>query len=237
VLFVTLYSISFTQHTVFSVNGVLLLFLQQSVGGLVYGLVVGFIFYYLIVSIDDDIMTILLTIALVTGGYTLAFYLGISPLLAMVTAGIVIGNYNRYALMTPLSRQYLSIFWEIIDELLNAVLFMLIGFEISVIHASWQIIVAGICTIPIVLFVRYIIVLVLLTATQSRYQREPYSVSILTWGGVRGGLAVALALSIPIIEVRTILLPITYAVVLFSILVQGLTVNPLINMAYRLKNN
>ncbi|MCP3681004.1 MAG: sodium:proton antiporter [Gammaproteobacteria bacterium] len=236
VLFMTIYSIAFSSgHP--TANGVICLFLRESVGGITCGLVLGFIAYWLMKSIDNYEIEILLTIALVIGGYTFAQYLEISGLLAMVTAGIFVGNYRRDRFMSEQTRRYLNNFWHIIDELLNAILFLMIGFAILVIHATYWQIIAAVVTIPLVLIVRYIVVAAPLTLIRPWHKTIPYSVTILTWGGLRGGLAVALALSLPSGSIRDEIMPMTYAVVLFSVLVQGMTVKPLVNRAKRVINN
>lgn len=231
VLFVTLYSIAFAT-TAPTVTGVLLLFAQQTLGGIVYGLLLGMLGCWLIKPIQDSKMAVLVTISLVMGGYTLAEHiLNVSGLLAMVTSGIFIGNYRRDQLMCTTQRQYLYNFWEVIDELLNAVLFLMIGFEIVVIHASWQVIFTAIMAIPTILVVRWLTVALPLSMMRLWRTHIPFSIRILTWGGLRGGLAIALAFTIPKGDAQSIILPLTYAVVIFSILIQGSTIKPLIKAA------
>lgn len=229
VLFVTSFAIAFTTTTQVTASSVVILFLREAVGGLVYGVVLGWVVANLMKAIDDSQVEILLSIALVTGGYTLAQRMGISGPLAMVASGIFIANYKRETLMSAFTRRRLESFWELIDELLNIILFLLLGFEILLVHFTPIRVVIGACAIPIVMFSRYITVAIpTYFFKKYRGRQEPYTLSILTWGGLRGGLAVALALTVPSGVVRTELLVLTYSVVLFSILVQGLTIKSLV---------
>jgi len=230
VLFATLYSLTF-DGTPITFEHVSLLFLKQAVGGIAYGLLLGYVTNGLIKSINDHRIAILLTLGAVTGGYTFALWLGISGPLAMVVAGILVGNHHiRNKERTKMS-EALDTFWEVIDEILNAVLFLLIGFELLTIQASGLQIVAIIGAIPLVLFVRLMTVSIPMKFIQLRRQHGPYTIAILTWGGLRGGLAVALALSLPPSDYRNFILAMTYGVVAFSIIVQGLTVKPLTQLA------
>lgn len=229
VIFLTLYQIAFTQEAI-SASSVILLFLQQAIGGLVYGLILGLVGSWLIKFADDHKIEILITIAVATGGYTLAQTLGISGPLAMVTAGIMIGNYAKNKYMREESQKVLDEFWELIDEILNAVLFLLIGFEILLVFTGKNYIFAGLWAIPIVLFTRYVTVAIPMSLFKIKRNYCPYMVSILVWGGLRGGLAVALALALPPGEYRQLILIMTYAVVCFAVIVQGITVSPLVKL-------
>lgn len=230
VIFATVYALTFN-HTPITFKNVSLLFLKQAVGGIAYGLLLGSVTNRLIKGIKDHHIAILLTLGAVTGGYTFALWLGISGPLAMVVAGILVGNKNLRSKEQSTMSESLSTFWEVIDELLNAVLFLLIGFELLTIQASgWQII-AIIGAVPLVLLVRLLTVAIPMKFIQLRRQHGPYTIAILTWGGLRGGLAVALALSLPTSHYRNFILAMTYGVVAFAIIVQGLTIKPLARLA------
>jgi CPA1 family monovalent cation:H+ antiporter len=170
---------------------------------------------------------VLLTLGLVMGTYSFAHTIHVSGPIAIVIAGLLIGNHGRTLAMSEKTREHLDAFWELIDEILNAVLFLLIGLEILVLTFSGQYWLAGLLTIPIVLFARFVSVAVPITALKWRRKFTPGVIKILTWAGLRGGISVALALSLPASPERNIILALTYTVVLFSILVQGLTIGKL----------
>lgn len=233
VIFLTLYQLTFN-GTPITFKAVSLLFLQQAVGGITYGLLLGFIAQKFISSCKDHRIAILITLAVVTGGYNLALSMDISGPLAMVVAGIFVANTtsNRAKNKTNATiRQTLHLFWEIIDDILNAILFLLIGFELLAINANWQHILLALAIIPIVLIIRLITVALPINLLQRNSKPEPYTITILTWGGLRGGLAVALALALPPDGYRDLILTLTFAVVAFAIIVQGLTIKPLARLA------
>ncbi|MEE4376033.1 MAG: sodium:proton antiporter [Candidatus Competibacteraceae bacterium] len=213
-----------------TVGSALLLFVEEALGGIVFGLVIGFIAYQMLKSIDSYDVEILITLALVLGGYALAIHLHVSGPIAMVVAGLMIGNHGRNFAMSETSRENLDTFWELIDEILNAVLFVLIGLEVIILTFEGRYLLAAVLMIPCVLLIRFICVGVPIRIMRQRFHIEfsPHAVKILTWGGIRGGISVALALSLPAGSEREILLAITYVVVLFSILVQGLTIGRLV---------
>lgn len=227
VIFLSLYQIAYVT-TDLTWTSVSVLFLREAIGGILYGMLLGLTTYWLIKPIDDHKVEILLTLGVVTGGYTFAQWLDISGPLAMVVAGIFLGNRGRNFSMSKKSRDSLDTFWELVDEILNAVLFLLIGFELLVIDVKHNDLWAAILAVPLVLLVRLITV----SAPMSVFKRwktyHPYTISILVWGGLRGGLAVALALSLPPGRPRDIILAMTYAVVMFAVIVQGLTIKPLV---------
>jgi CPA1 family monovalent cation:H+ antiporter len=224
VLFVTLYHLTFTSEAI-TITHITLLFLQRSLGGIAFGLILGMLTYWLMRPVDDHKIAILFTIALVTGGYTLAQALDISGPLAMVTTGIFIASNKNKIFRSKINQEHLESFWELIDELLNAILF---GFEILLVRFSLWLIIAAFCAVIVVLLVRLITIAIPMRFAKYWREYPPNTVRILTWGGLRGGLAVALALSIPAGSVSNILLPMTYVVVLFSILIQGSTIKWLV---------
>lgn len=199
-------------------------------GGIVFGIVLGAILYYLIKSIDSYQEEVLLTLAGVLGGYALASHWHLSGPLAMVMVGLMVGNRGRELAMSDKTRHYIDLFWELIDEILNAILFVLIGLEVVMIAYSGNLFIAGGLTIIIALLARLIVV-GMTTKTFSHQLNLPIGAwKVLTWGGLRGGISVALVLQLPTGSERDILLALTYAVVVFSILVQGLSIGKVAKM-------
>jgi CPA1 family monovalent cation:H+ antiporter len=158
------------------------------------------------------------------GGYALAKAIHVSGPIAMVVAGLLIGNKGRYLAMSDQTRARLDSFWELMDEILNAVLFLMIGLEVIILAVAGNYVIAGLLMIPVVLLARFVSVGVPVTLLRGRRGFSSGAVRIMTWGGLRGGISVALALSIPTGAERDILLTVTYIVVVFSIVVQGLTI-------------
>ena len=203
-------------------------------GGIFLGGVIGYVAYWMLKTIDNYQVEILITLALVTGGYQLAASWHLSGPLAMVVAGLMIGNHGRLMAMSDTTRDHLDLFWELVDEILNALLFLLIGLEIFVLTWSGQAFSAGLVLIVVVLASRMIAVSLPVQALKRARTFSPGIVRILTWGGLRGGISVALALALPKDgsldeESRQAILMATYLVVIFSIAVQGLTLKPLIS--------
>lgn len=209
-----------------ALNGVLIgkLFLQEAVGGLLFGAILGYIGYYALRAIDDYKVEVLVTLAIVTGGYFIAGHLHISGPLAMVVAGIITGNKVKEEVLSRISRDYLGKFWELIDEILNAILFLLIGLEMLIIKIDTTILMIGCISILVVLLARLVSVFLPILLLGYKVRFEKHAVAILTWGGLRGGLSVALALSLSPQMHRDEFVLITYIIVVFSILVQGLTI-------------
>lgn len=227
VVFLVLLTLLQNPDTV-TVGQVAILFAQEAIGGVVFGLLLGSVGYYLIKTIDNYIVEILLTLALVMGGYALVMALHMSGPIAIVVAGLLLGNHGRKHAMSESTRLHLDNFWELIDEILNIVLFVLIGLEVLLIPLDLNWILAGLMVIPIVVGTRLFSVGIPIKILSTSHTFAPNLVKILTWGGLRGGISVALALSLPAGGERDLLLLITYVVVLFSIVVQGLTLGPLL---------
>lgn len=205
-----------------------LLFLREAGGGIVFGLAAGYLAYRMLKGVDNYSVEVLITLALVTGGYTLADALHLSGPIAIVVAGLLIGNHGRVLAMSDTTRQHLDLFWELVDEILNAVLFVLIGLEVLVLTFTPRYLVAGGAMIVVVLAARFLSVGLPVRLMRGFREFSPNAILILTWGGLRGGISVALALSLPPGPERPVILAITYVVVVFSILVQGLTVKRLV---------
>ncbi|HVT42850.1 MAG TPA: sodium:proton antiporter [Thermoanaerobaculia bacterium] len=201
---------------------------QETVGGALFGIAIGYIAYRMLKSVDNYQVEVLITLALVTGGYALAMALHLSGPIAIVVAGLMIGNQGRRLAMSDRTREHLDTFWELVDEILNAILFLLLGLEVLILTFTERYLLAGALLIPVVLLARFIAVGIPVRLLRRFRPFSPGAVRILTWGGLRGGISVALALSIPSGPERDVVLAITYAVVIFSIVVQGLTIGPMI---------
>jgi CPA1 family monovalent cation:H+ antiporter len=204
------------------------LFMKEVLGGLVYGLLIGAVAYWMLKSVENYQVEILITLALVTGGFALADALHLSGPIAIVVAGLLIGNHGRMLAMSEEVRDHLDNFWELIDEILNAVLFVLIGLEVLVLTFNRAYILVGIILIPLLLATRFVCVGIPVVILKRFRTFSPNVIKILTWGGLRGGISVALALSLPAGKNREAILAVTYAIVVFSIIVQGLTIGKLV---------
>ena len=228
VIFLTIYQIA-QGGIELSVLHIAEMFLVEVLGGIVLGLTIGWVTYRLMKSIDDYDIEVIITLAAVMGGTMLAQKFHLSAPLAMVTAGLVVGNDKvRENSMSEITEQYVDKFWELIDVLLNTVLFVMIGMEILVLTFDKTYIVAGFIIIPVLLFARYLSLLLPIKLYAKKLDFVPKTNLIMTWGGLRGGISIALALSLTPLMERDLFLVITYIVVVFSIIVQGLTVGKLI---------
>jgi CPA1 family monovalent cation:H+ antiporter len=239
VIFVTIFTIAFG-HEAPTVGSVVGLFAQEAMGGIFYGFLLGLLFHYLISATDDHSMELLLTIGIPTAGYVFADVIHVSGPLAMVVSGIMIGNWTRFIGFSKESEEHLDHFWELVDEFLNGVLFLLIGMSMLLFEFHEEDWIMMAIAVPLVLCARYLSVFVSYIGFKRYRKYNPWSIKILTWGGLRGGLALAMALSIPsgmmiipdkLIDVKELILVMTYAVVVFSILVQGSTITPMIEKA------
>ncbi|MDH3588812.1 MAG: sodium:proton antiporter [Gammaproteobacteria bacterium] len=204
------------------------LFVLEAVGGAVLGLIAGYAGYRAMYHIDEHNLEVLVTLAVVMVTYAVALRLHMSGPIAMVVAGLFIGNKGMAYAVSENTRDYVQKFWSLIDEILNSILFLLIGLEVLVIAKRIDHIEVALLAIPVTLAARWISVYIPISILSRRNTFTKGAVPILTWGGLRGGIAVALALSLPMNEYKPTILTITYAVVLFSIIVQGLTIKPLV---------
>ncbi len=228
VIFLTIYQIA-KGTTEISFGHIAELFLVEVIGGIALGLAIGWLTYRLLKSIDDYDIEVIITIAAVMGGTLVAQHFHLSAPLAMVTAGLIVGNDTiRQSSMSEITEQYVDKFWELIDILLNTILFVMIGMEILVLTFDGKYILAGLISIPIILLARYLSLMLPIKIYAKKLEFVPKTNLIMTWGGLRGGISIALALSLTEVMERDLFLVITYIVVVFSIIVQGLTIGKLI---------
>lgn len=229
VVFLTIFQFASSPEAGVGVLEVLELFGVEVIGGLLFGLVLGWISYRLMKSIDDYDIEVIITLAAVMVGTVIAQYLHLSAPLAMVAAGLMVGNEKlRKTAMSEETKIYVDKFWELIDILLNTLLFVLIGMEILVLTSDINYIIAGIIAIPIVLLCRFLSLLIPIGFFKKKLDFVPNTGLIMTWGGLRGGISIALALGLTQDMYRELFLVITYIVVVFSIIVQGLSVGKLV---------
>lgn len=200
------------------------LFLQEALGGAVLGAVLGWLVFRVMRRIDDYSLEVLITLGLAFGGYQLAVWLHVSAPIMAVVAGLFIGDVGMKHGMTEETRGYVEAFWKLIDEILNAVLFLMIGFEVFAVAFTSDALVAGGLAVLLALFARLAAVAVPVFLLKPFRNFSRGVIPIMTWGGLKGGISVALALSLPDSEWKPLILTATYVIVLFSIIVQGLTV-------------
>ena len=209
------------------------LFIVEVGGGALLGGSAGWLVFQAMRRIDDYALEVLLTLALVMGCYALAHAVHISGPIAVVVAGLLIGQTGVKYGMSANTRQHVDAFWRLVDEILNAVLFLLIGFEVFALAFGQREILLGLLCIPLVIVARLAAVGLPITLLRFRRSFTPGAIPIMTWGGLRGGISVALVLSLPANEYKPLLLTVTYVVVIFSIIVQGLTMERVVRRFLR----
>ncbi len=224
VLFITFYEIAQIGFANVSFWDILWLFIREAGGGLLLGMGLGYLGYRVIKSIDNYVVEVMTTLAIVMGGYLLAESLKVSGPLAMVIAGLITGNISMDAVASDITRDYIGKFWELIDALMNSVLFLLIGLEMLIIPFNMTLFFLGCIGILVVLFARYLSVRIPILFAGYKKPFQKSTVPILVWGALRGGISVALALSVPKYMYGEMFVSITYIIVLFSIIGQGLTI-------------
>lgn len=227
VIFIIIYELTMMETPAFNFTHVLALFGREAIGGLMFGWLLGYIAFRFIRSIENYQTEILITLAIVMGGNYLAHKMHISGPLAVVVAGLFTGSRTKGEAMSYTTGLYVEKFWEIIDVIMNAVLFVLIGLNIIMLHFSIKYLYSALAAIPAVLIARYLSILLPSAILKKWIEMDKNTRLIMTWGGLRGGLSIAMALSLPASPQRNILVFITYGVVLFSIIVQGLTIDKL----------
>ena len=229
VIFLTIFGLASGTGSEFSLSSILELFAVEVFGGLLLGFILGWLTYFFLKKIDDYNIEVIITLATVMTGTIVATHLHVSAPLAMVVAGLMIGgDKTRKHAMSELTEEYVDKFWELIDILLNTILFVLIGMEILVLEFNTTYIYAGLLAIPITLVCRFTSLLVPVKLFQKRLDFVPNTTMLMTWGGLRGAISIALALGLTDSMERDLFLVVTYVIVIFSILVQGLTVEKLI---------
>lgn len=223
-LFISFYEIAQIGYANISVWNIIWLFIREAAGGVLFGWLLGYLGYLALRSINNYVVEVMITLAIVMGGYALAEVIHVSGPLAMVMAGLITGNKSMSVAASDTSSDYFGKFWEMIDEVMNAILFLLIGFEMLLIPFNLTLLFLGCITILIVLFARLVSVWLPITLLKYKKSFAKNTIPILTWGALRGGISVALALSVPKYMYGQMFVSITYIVVLFSIIVQGLTI-------------
>ncbi len=213
-----------------TVAGVAGIFFREALGGMLFGLALGWVGYTLCRTIDGHVVEVILTLAMVVGGYSAAVALGLSGPLAMVVAGLVMSAGKDVAFHGE-TRHHVEGFWETLDQVLNILLFAFIGFDVLLADSSPKLLLAGLVIVAVTLVARFVSVGIPMLLVRTRDGYGPWTVRLLTWGGLRGGIAISLALGLPAVAERPAIVTATYVVVLFTIAVQGLTVGPIMRRA------
>jgi len=224
VLFVVILQLTQSSSMEINFGKISWLLAKEVIGGLTLGIILGYSASKAMKTIDDYIVSVLITLSVVMGGYMIAHAAHISSPLAMVAAGLMIGNFGKKTIMSEVTKEYLSKFWELIDEILNAILFLFIGLELLIIedlNLYWEI---SLVAIIVVLFARFISIWVPSIVVPFKPKLNRGTITMLVWGGLRGGVSIALAISVTDPQYKELFLEMTYFVVVFSIFVQGLTV-------------
>ena len=229
VVFTVLLQIAVGKQVDLTLESILMLVVQEAGGGLLLGAVLGFIGSKMMQNTNDYILSVLITLSIVMGGYLIAHSMHLSGPLTMVAAGLFMGNFSPKFKMKSEVRDYLVKFWELIDEIMNAVLFLFIGLELLLIKNLNEYLFAGGICILVVLLARWVSIFFPTKLMSFKHRFTPQTVKVLVWGGLRGGVSIALALSIPKSEYNHIIISITYCVVVFSIIFQGLTIDKIAN--------
>tara|TARA_B100000497_G_C7692833_1_gene421826 strand:+ start:2082 stop:3347 length:1266 start_codon:yes stop_codon:yes gene_type:complete len=236
VIFLTIYAIAQKGIENITMGEIGFLLLEEVVGGIVLGIVLGYIAYKLMKSIDDYSVEVLITLAIVMGGYVLAQYMHFSGPLAVVVAGLIVGHDKvRDSSMSANTELYIDKFWETSDALLNGILFVLIGLEILILPYNSTHLIAGVICIPIILLIRWFSLSIPIRLYKKKLDFIPNTGLIMTWGGLRGGISIALALSLMSDMNRDLILTVTYVVVIFSIVVQGLSIGKVVEKLVKVK--
>ncbi len=215
-------------HIHFKASSLSVFFLREMAGGIILGLIFGYVAFAALRTINHPSLELLITLATVMSMYTVSFWIDVSGPIAVVVAGILIGNYGRRHAMSEPTAEHINAFWEMIDYILNSALFLLLGLELFVIHIDKTSLYAALLIIPIVLAGRWVSVGLPIGLISLRAPMQKGLIPILTWGGLRGGISVAMVLSLPSFAAKDMLVSCTYAVVLFSVMVQTLTMKPLL---------
>ena len=229
VVFTVVMQLAIGKEVDLGVESIIILLMKEAGGGLLLGVVLGWVTSRLMREVDDYIISVLVTLSVVMGGYLIARQMHISGPLTMVAAGLFMGNFNVKFKMKSVTQDYLIKFWELIDEILNAVLFLFIGFELLMIKDLRHFMIPGLIAIVVVLLARFISIWGPTKFMSFKTRFSPQTMKVLVWGGIRGGVSIALAMSVPKSEYSNIILSITYCVVVFSIIVQGLTIAKVAN--------
>ncbi|KWT95565.1 MULTISPECIES: cation:proton antiporter [unclassified Variovorax] len=227
VTFVTLLGLA-AGTTHFSLGEVAVTLAREVIGALLLGVAVGYGASLMVSRVESYPVEILITLAVATAGYSLAELLHVSAPLAVVIMGLVLGSHGATKSMTAKTREHLFNFWSLLDELLNLLLFGLIGLQMIAVSLKANVVYLGLAAIPVVLTARFLSVAAPLSALRGFHAMSPHAAKVMTWGGLRGGISIALALSLPVFEGRDLIIGVTYIVVVFSLLVQATTLGPLV---------